>query len=337
MRYLEFALRSGSSMTEPDKHALRVAFVAGAFPSISHTFIINQVADLLDRGIEVEVFTFGKGSSKNVSSRYEAYHLDERTHDLGAPKSRFRRLTGALLRAFHMLRTSPRLLIRAVNFAKYGKKAYSLRLLFEVAPFVGKRFDVVHCHFGTCAVSFLDIRDILESDVPFITTFYGYDVSSVFEKSPADFYDRLKREGSLFLVMSNNMKRRVVAQGFPEHKVKVHPASIDVRSYPFCERRHRSGEPVEIVSVGRFVEKKGFDDLLRALAIVKRRTDKTFHCSVIGGGPLEEELRRLTSSLGLRDVVDFKGYLKIEDIVELLLKKHIMVQPSKTARDGDME
>ena len=320
-----------------DKHDLRVAFVTDVFPVISQTFIINQVADLLDRGVQVEIFTYNRGSRENISSRYETYRMEERTHYLQRPPSTLRRLTGALPRAFRILRTNPLALVRAINCFKYGRKAFSLRLLFEVAPFVGKRFDIVHCHFGTSAVSFLDIKDILKIDIPLVTTLYGFDVSSVFQKSPAQFYDKLKCESSLFLVMSDNMKQRVVAHGFPEHKVKVHPASIDVSSYPFCERKQRVGEPIEIVSVGRLVEKKGFDDLLRALAIVRSRTDRTFRCSVIGGGPLEQEMRDLTASLGLKDIVEFKGYLTIERIVDLLLKKQIMVQPSKTAANGDME
>ena len=37
---------------------MKVAFIVGEFPAVSETFIINQVADLKDRGIEVEVFSF---------------------------------------------------------------------------------------------------------------------------------------------------------------------------------------------------------------------------------------------------------------------------------------
>ena len=320
-----------------DKPNLRVAFVTDAFPVISETFVIDQVADLLDRGVEVEIFTYNRGSTESISSRHNAYRMEERTHCLQRPTSNIRRFAGALPRALRLVRKNPLSLFRAINCFKYGRKAFSLRLLFEAAPFVGKRFDIVHCHFGPSAVSFLDIKDILKLDIPLVTTLYGYDVSSVFQKSPGEFYDRLKCESSLFLVMSNNMKQRVVAQGFPEHKVKVHPASIDVSSYPFCERRHRTGESIELVSVGRLVEKKGFDDLLRALAIVRSRTARPFRCSIIGGGPLEREMRHLASSLGLEEIVEFQGYLPIERIVDLLLKKHIMVQPSKTASNGDME
>jgi colanic acid/amylovoran biosynthesis glycosyltransferase len=315
---------------------LSVMFVVGKFPAISETFIIDQAAELLDRGVDVRIFYFEKGDERFVSARYGAYRLSERAQCLSMPAPFTARLLAALPRALRLLFFHPPALVRALNFVRYGRAALSLRYLYWAAAFAGKKFDVAHCHFGTVAVSFLDIKDFLRVKTPLVTTFYGYDASAMFKEQPG-FYDRLKREGSLFFVMSDDMKRRVTAQGFPEEKVKVLPVSIDVGSYPFSERKCDPGEPVEIVSVGRFVEKKGFDDILRALAVVRRRTQRAFRCSFIGGGELEGPLRRLSASLGLDDVVDFKGYMTMEDIVPFLLKRHLMVQPSKTAANGDME
>jgi colanic acid/amylovoran biosynthesis glycosyltransferase len=324
-------------MSTNTNNKLRIAFIVGAFPIISETFIINQVAYLLDRGIDVEIFTFETGANQFISSRYKTYRMSDLTHNLQPPASKFYRLLAAVPIALRLLCSRPSSLIRALNIVKYGKQAWSLKFLYWIIPFVGKQFDLVHCHFGNVATRFLTIKELLGLDVPIVTTFYGFDVSILFKQCSPNFYDRLKRECDLFFVMSNNMKQRVLAHGFPEEKVKVLPVSIDVGSYPFRERIYDPIKPVELVSVGRFVEKKGFDDLLRALAIVKQRTDRAFHCSIIGGGELEKRLRDLTSSLGLDDVVDFKGYMKIEDIIQLLLEYHIMVQPSKTASNGDME
>ena len=52
---------------------------------------------------------------------------------------------------------------------------------------------------------------------------------------------------------------------------------------------------------------------------------------------MDRQLRELTLSLGLSSEVEFKGSMRIEDIIEFLPEMHIMVQPSKTAKDGDME
>jgi colanic acid/amylovoran biosynthesis glycosyltransferase len=113
--------------------------------------------------------------------------------------------------------------------------------------------------------------------------------------------------------------------------------SVEVDEYPFHVREVGDGEELRLVSVGRFVEKKGFDDLLRALAIVKERAPRPVTCSIVGGGPLEPGLRALHEELGLDGVARFEGYLPVEQLISHLDDKHVLVQPSKTAANGDME
>jgi len=314
---------------------MRIAFIVDTFPVVSETFIINQVADLLDRGVDVDVFAFNRGEAELASNRYAEYRMSERTHYLDKPRSKLGRCLLSFLPAVQLLLRGR--ILRYLRRILAGGQAGPLQLLYGAAWFSGRRFDLIHCHFGTTAVQFLAVMDVLGLETPLVTSLYGYDVSFVFRESPAGFYDRLKRECSRFFVMSNDMKRRVLAHGFPEEKVTVLPVSIDVAAYPFSERRCRPGAPVEILSVGRMVEKKGFDDLLRALAIVKSRTGRAFHCSIVGGGELAGPMRELASSLGLDERVEFKGSMKLDDILALLPRMHLLVAASKTAADGDME
>lgn len=253
------------------------------------------------------------------------------------PKNIFWRCLLAIPKIFKFLFYQPSALIAALNFKKYGRDALSLKLLFWTEPFLGKEFDLYHCHFGQMANKFLVIKEILGIKEKIATSFYGLDVSSYTKQKGPRVYDRLKKECSAFIVMSNNMKERVVAQGFDESKITILPISIDTDSYPFWERSLGSDETIQMVSVGRFVEKKGFDDLLRALAIVKKKTNKPFKCSIIGGGPLEKELRDLSDALEINDIIEYKGYMKIEDIINYFQKMHFYLQPSKIASNGDME
>jgi colanic acid/amylovoran biosynthesis glycosyltransferase len=245
----------------------------------------------------------------------------------------------AIIIAFRLLFTRPSILFRIVKIILRDKLKWTsiIHILEWIQPFSEKKFDVIHCHFGDVAVRFLIIKEVLRLNTPIVTSFYGIDVSAIVRISGPAFYDKLKRECLLFLVMSHDMKRRVVALGFPAERVHVHPVSIDIESYPFVERTYTPNRPVEIVSVGRLVEKKGFDDLLRALALVKQRSKRSFHCRIIGGGPLDRNLHELTNSLGLSDIVQFTGYMRIDEIIKLLLQMDIMAQPSKTAINGDME
>jgi len=319
-----------------ENNKLKIAFVVGEFPVVSETFIINQVADLLDKGMEIEIFSFNHGDESKVSQRYFEYKMREKVHYLEMPKSYFSRLTGAFKIKLRLLLSRPLIFLRAVNVFKYGRNALSFKLLFWSAPFVGKDFDLVHCHFGTIAKRFLQIREITGLKAPIITSFYGYDVSHIVKQKGKDYYQALDKVCERYLVMSNNMKERVAALGISPDKIEVLPVSIKTEEYPFAERRLKEDEPLKIFSVGRFVEKKGFDDLLRALAIVKER-GINFICDIVGGGPMEAELQKMTDDLKLRERVNFLGYLKIEEVIKKFMEMHLFIQPSKTAKDGDME
>ena len=303
------------------------------FPSVSETFVINQVADLLERQIDVQVFSFRRESQEHVSDRYYSHNMQSRTHYLVRPTLSMDELV-KVARCIWQLLMCPLALLRITRFCLQQR---SLRRVCRFLPFAGRQFDVIHCHFGDQANLFFTIKDVLKIEDPIITTFYGYDVSKLCQATGWEVYDRLKREGELFFVMSENMKRRVVQNGFAERKVVVLPVSIDVDSYSFCERRHEADQPVQIVSVARFVEKKGVDDVLRALHLIRHRTEQAFHCTIVGSGELEAELRQLRASLSLDRHVTFKGFMKIEDILTLFPRMHFMVQASKTASDGDME
>jgi len=316
----------------------KVAFVVGTFPVISETFIIDQIGDLRDLGLDIEVYTFRDGSTENVSDRYVNDKMGEMVHSLAMPKNYLKRFIKAIPKFTRILFANPLAAFRTLNIFKYGSLSYSLQLIFWVEPFIGLDADLVHCHFGTIANHFLTIKEVLGLKQPFVTTFYGYDISQVTKQKGERYYDLLKQESALFFSMSENMKERMVEQGFDASAIEVLPISVDVASFPFSRRALKENETVEILSVGRFVEKKGFDDLLKALVIVKERSKRKFMCHIIGGPKdKEKELRELAEQLGVSGVVEWKGYVKKEEIVEYLMKMHLYVQASKTAANGDME
>jgi colanic acid/amylovoran biosynthesis glycosyltransferase len=319
------------------KKVTKVAFIVPEFPAVSLTFITNQIADLSDRGIDVHVFALRKGNEAHVSERYFSYNMAAKISYLTAPENKLERTVkamGIILKYFFI---APGTILRACNLHRYGSTSRSLYTLFWAAPFIGKKFDVVHCHFGTVATKYLIIRDILQDTTPLVTTFYGYDVSHTPKVKGMDCYRDLIAVCDRFLVMSENMKKRVLPLGVPEEHVEVHPISIDVDSYAYRERAFPEGEKVRITSVGRFVEKKGFDDLLRGIAYLKDHTQIPFVCSVVGDGELHDEIHALAKDLDIQDVLEFKGFMKLEDVLSLYEKSHLYVQASKTAKDGDME
>jgi glycosyltransferase involved in cell wall biosynthesis len=94
-------------------------------------------------------------------------------------------------------------------------------------------------------------------------------------------------------------------------------------------------DPVRFVTIGRAVEKKGFDDLLAALA----RLPATLHWRLthIGGGEKLKTLKILAEVLGLSERVIWAGPQAQAAVVTALREADIFVLPSKQADNGDRD
>ena len=193
-------VRTSDPTMSNNRRKLRIAFVVGEFPLVSETFIINQIADLMERGMKVTVFAFKRGDQSNCSQKFHDYHMSDAVHYLEAPIDFFVRSISRVILLIRLLLHSPALIINLFKIGKTNPGVLPSQLLFWSTPFLNRKFDLVHCHFGPVANKYLVIKDFLGLKEKIITTFYGYDVSLFFKNKPSDYYDNLKRESSLFLL-----------------------------------------------------------------------------------------------------------------------------------------
>ena len=90
---------------------------------------------------------------------------------------------------------------------------------------------------------------------------------------------------------------------------------------------------LRLLAVGRLVEKKGFDVLLKACAHLLSR-GCSFRCSIIGDGPLRDSLRAQARNLNVAHRVAFRGAESNEVVLRAMQKHDVLVMPSRPARDG---
>lgn len=88
-----------------------------------------------------------------------------------------------------------------------------------------------------------------------------------------------------------------------------------------------------IFSVGRLIEKKGFDDLIRACAILKAQ-GKQFRCIIVGDGPMEDELNAMIVEQGLQNECELAGPKSQDEILEYLSQTAVFALPCVTEHDG---
>lgn len=96
-----------------------------------------------------------------------------------------------------------------------------------------------------------------------------------------------------------------------------------------------SADPVRMLTVGRAVEKKGFDLLLQALALLPG--DLHWRLTHIGGGPLLKQLKEQASQLGIADRVEWLGPQSQDTVIASYRSADVFVLACKRDRDGDMD
>ncbi len=95
------------------------------------------------------------------------------------------------------------------------------------------------------------------------------------------------------------------------------------------------GNPVTLLSVGRAVEKKGYDGLLKALAALPK--DLNWRFIHIGGGPLKADLQQQARDLGIGERIIWRGALPQDQVLSALSEAQIFILNSRIAHDGDRD
>lgn len=197
------------------------------------------------------------------------------------------------------------------------------------------RPQLIHAHFGTDGLKMLNLARALR--LPLITHLRGYDVTRTRPALIASGRPgwsryalqrgRLMRQGTLFLAVSEALRKQAVKLGFPAERTRTHYNGVDLDRF---QPGKRPREPGTILHVGRLVEKKGTADLIAALAGMAG-----VRLVVIGDGPLRAQLQHQAGELGVK--AQFLGAQNVGEVAEWMRRATLLVMPSVTARDGDAE
>jgi colanic acid/amylovoran biosynthesis glycosyltransferase len=317
---------------------MSIAFIVWKFPSLSETFILNQITGLMDRGQKIDIYALDGPPAVHSKTHpdVEKYGLLDRTfYAPKIPKNYFARLLKGVGLVFANFFKDPLVLLRSLNVFKYGKQAASLRLLYATIPLVGKApYDIIHCQFGTTGQYGMSLRRIGAVEGKLVTSFRGYDISRELKKHGDNFYNELFTTGDFFLTNCEYFKRRIVSLGCDEKKVVVHASGIDCDRFLLASDRRRPQGAIRVVTTGRLVEKKGIEYGIRAIAkLAKAYPNIEYH--IIGDGPLRGDLQRLIRELAVNGKVRLLGARNQSEIIHILANSHIFVGPSVTARNGN--
>jgi glycosyltransferase involved in cell wall biosynthesis len=201
------------------------------------------------------------------------------------------------------------------------------RALRQIRP------DLVLAHFGGAGAAMAPLAH--ELGIPLVVVFHAFDLFT--RQFRADTYATMWESVSHAVAVSEHGRTRLVELGCPEDKARVVHCGVDTVRFAPANASRQAAEGFRLVSIGRLVEKKGFDDLLRAVAAISSRLAAPVHVDIWGDGPMRLRLGSLACRLGLRHMVTFKGVAANRTIPRLLHRYDVFVLASRTARNGDTE
>jgi colanic acid/amylovoran biosynthesis glycosyltransferase len=316
---------------------MKIAFILNSFPATSETFILNQITGLLDLGHEVKVYAMYKSNEKVIHNDYFKYNLSEKTYFFNKSEKKFKRIINILPIFLKYLIKKPNKTIRLFNYSKYGTVAIK-PIFFSAFPFFEKNdFDIIHCQFGTLGFLGISLKELNLFNKKLIVSFRGYDMGKILY-SKKDFPTKeLFNKTNIFLTVNSDFKQKLISLGCDKKKILVHYSAIDLNKFTFKYKKIENNR-INILTVGRLVEIKGISYAIEAIAkLIEKYNNFEIKYTIIGDGPLYNELNNLTNQLNLNNFVKFLGKKNQTEIIKELHQSNIFIAPSITPANRNQE
>lgn len=191
------------------------------------------------------------------------------------------------------------------------------------------RPDLIHAHFASSGKTLL-LSLLKTLQRPLIVTLHGGSDVPI-QKPRIGEYRQLAEKATLFICVSDFIRKQAIQAGYPPEKLLVHYIGID-RTLFFPPPRPADTDA--ILFIGRLVEMKGCEYLIRAMRAVQASLPAS-ELTIVGDGSLRPELERLAAELRVR--CRFLGVQPPAVIRQLLQKSRLLSLPSVTTWDGHVE
>lgn len=318
-----------------------VAFILKGYPRLSETFIAQEIRALETRGLNIHIYSLRLPTDR-------VFHPIH--HEIEAPVTYLpeylykepRRLWRAWLAMRHKpgYQKAKKAAIadfkRTFHIRQFRRLGQAIIMAHELPESV----HWIHAHFMHAAASTARLVAMMK-EMPWSLSGHAIDIWTF----PAwDNAQKLKECAWAVTCTERNLNYlRSLAPD--QNRIDLVYHGLDFSRFPpppedqSRNRVPRNGnnaeDPFIILSVGRAVEKKGYVDLLNALAELPEGLHWRFvH---IGGGDRLEKLKDQAERLGIGSRIDWRGSMAQADVLEAYRQADLFVLPSKVARNGDRD
>jgi glycosyltransferase involved in cell wall biosynthesis len=320
-----------------DENGPRIAVVVKCWPRLSETFIAQEMAGLEARGLKLVIYSLRIPTDPAihpVHARVKApiVYLPEylKNDPMRVVKAwwKARRLPGYRTARNRFLKD----LVRDRTPNRVRRFGQGLILAAEMPSGIER----MYAHFIHTPASATRYAALMRG-LPWSASAHAKDI---WTSQEWELRDKLADIDWLITCTRYGLGRLKELVADPERlRLVYHGLDLANLPAPPQQRSGRDGtdpkDPVVILSVGRRVAKKGYDDLLNALARLPK--DLNWRFEHIGAGVLGDTFEQNAEQLGIGERCTWHGALPQAKVFEAYRRADIFVLASKTADDGDRE
>ncbi|MDH5327899.1 MAG: glycosyltransferase family 4 protein [Gammaproteobacteria bacterium] len=303
----------------------RVGYVVKRYPRYSETFVVSEILAHEAAGLDISIFAL----RPPVDTHFQDIIAKVRAPVTYLPSGSIR-LEDFWKEIETASQTIPQIWER-LSYAKGENHKNIYQAITLATQIVNTGIEHLHAHFATSAASVARLAAYF-ADISYSLTAHAKDIFHESVESE-DLKTKIKEATRVITVSDFNVK--FLQEQFPQDSsnvVRIYNG-LDLNRFPYSNANKSS---THIIAVGRLIEKKGFMDLVQACGILANAgTD--FRCSIIGAGPLADELKRKVDELSLSDRVFLPGPRPQQEIIELVQSATILVAPCVVGSDGNQD
>ncbi len=308
----------------------KIAYIMSRFPHLPETFILREMMAIEEHGWDVVLYPL-------IIQKQPVIHQDAQMWIARAKKIPWfsvKLLIDVIINPNRYFQLWGKTIWGNISYLNFLLRSLVIfpKALMMAVQIKADGVVHIHAHYATHpALAAWLIHQL--TGIPYSITAHAHDifVNQTMMKQ--------KMQDAAFIVAISEYNARFIAQHLGEWvipKIHVLHCGIDPEKYEFSKSERNSQEPFQIVSIGSLQPYKGQRYLVEACKLLKNR-GINFHCTIIGGGELKEELSLLIEQLGLGNIVELTGPLPQEAVAQILRKMDCYIQPSIITASGKME
>lgn len=296
---------------------MRIAYLYSRYPVVSQTFCDSEMLALEALGFDLEIVSLNAPPDSFRHERLDRlkaeihYPPPEAVLDAEARTPALKEKLGSLIAAHDQ------------HYGRPYKASVRARNAWHFAPLLRKLgVQHVHVHFANRATH----TALFLKQLGFSFSFTAHAQDFMVDLGNEQLLQEMAREAE-FVVCVSDYSRDLLAKICPESAGKITRVynGIELDDFPTAHPDHAG--PFRLVSVGRLIEFKGFQHLIKAVGLLKQR-GLALQATIIGEGPLRGELEQLIAHDDLTDVITLAGVRSQEEIKRELAEAHLFVLPS---------